>query len=233
MQVLDISSVVEDGVNNPFGGSPFPLTPGDVGILRSTILPSFRLHSGLSIAAYVASRATGRVEVKDWLWPSAQVINAWWSAVGRVMYYSDITFNVAWNSLSWTEKMLLSGVTAWGLRLFYRIASRSIARGKDDPRYEEVKEQPGFWNKTFFTQFLPEAAFQTIITLPFTVPFRLPPATVSLEPESAGLLRALAVGLFSAGFTMEVLADVQLESHRQERADLCREGVWSIVRHPK
>lgn len=233
MEILDLSSMVEDGLDSPFQSSPFPVTPGDVGILRSTILPSFALHSGLSIAAYVVSRATGRVEVKDLFWPSGQVINAWWSAVGRTMYYGNISFNVAWNALSWTQKVLLGGVTAWGLRLFYHIASRSIARGREDPRYEELKKQPGFWNRTFFTQFLPEAAFLTVITLSFTLPFRMPHTTVSLTPEQECLRRTLAVGLFSAGFALEVLADVQLESHREERTDLCREGVWSIVRHPK
>jgi steroid 5-alpha reductase family enzyme len=32
---------------------------------------------------------------------------------------------------------------------------------------------------------------------------------------------------------MEVLADTQLELHRRERTDLCRHGVWGLVRHPK
>jgi steroid 5-alpha reductase family enzyme len=32
---------------------------------------------------------------------------------------------------------------------------------------------------------------------------------------------------------MEVMADTQLALHRQERTDLCRHGVWSLVRHPK
>jgi steroid 5-alpha reductase family enzyme len=58
-------------------------------------------------------------------------------------------------------------------------------------------------------------------------------SSVSFDAETSGMLRALGVGLFSAGFAMEALADTQMELHRKERDDLCRHGVWSIVRHPK
>lgn len=44
-----------------------------------------------------------------------------------------------------------------------------------------------------------------------------------------------AVFVFSAGFALEVLADYQLNKHKKKtgNATLNREGVWSIVRHPK
>lgn len=219
------------------GGSAPPrmtiMNPGDVGILKSTILPSFALHSGLSITSYILSRATDRAELKDWFWPSSQVTNAWWSAIGTRMYYDNVSFCDAWGDLSLTEKLLLSFVSIWGTRLFYRISKRTIERGKDDPRYSELKAQdPNFWNTALYKHYLPEAAFLTFITLPFTLPFRLNRSTVPVEPEVSCVLRALGVGLFSAGLTMEVMADTQLELHRQERTDLCRRGVWSIVRHP-
>ncbi|KAJ9214538.1 hypothetical protein DTO166G4_3942 [Paecilomyces variotii] len=209
-----------------------PLSLHDVGLFKSTILPSFTLHSGLSATSYVIARATDRLEIKDWLWPLAPVINAWWSSIGRALYYSDVSLKVAWESLSWSEKLLLGGVTTWGLRLFYRIASRSIARGKDDPRYEQDKKQPGFWNKAFFTQFLPEVLFQTAITLPFTVPFRVLDRPVSLNTDVLNVLRGIAVGLFSAGLALETLADSQVSSYRKLHDGLCHDGVWSIVRHP-
>ena len=213
-----------------------PVTTSDVGILKSTLLPSLTLHSGISTVAYVASRVTGRAEVKDWAWPSSQVINAWWSAVGRHMCHGNVTLTDALHGLSWTEKLLLSGVTAWGTRLFYRIVSRSMSRGKDDPRYDELKtKDSGFWNSALYKLFLPEALFLTFITLPFTLPFRVPQNATSIlmDGNSSSAMRTLGVGLFGAGFAMEALADCQLESHRQQKSDLCRHGVWSIVRHPK
>lgn len=224
---------------NPHSRAPpppspgFKMTAGDVGILKSTLLPSFGLYSGLSVAAYVVAESTDRVEIKDWLWPSAQVLNAWLTAIGRPMYETGITLPDAWRGLTWSEKLLLSGVTVWGTRLFARIVSRSLARGKDDPRYEAQKKERGFWKTALLKIFLPEAAFLSLISLPLTVPFGMGDTTLSVSTNMLSTVRALGVGLFSAGFALEVMADTQLELHRKEREDLCRHGVWSLVRHPK
>ncbi|OQD88933.1 hypothetical protein PENANT_c003G02343 [Penicillium antarcticum] len=208
------------------------MSPGDVGILKSTILPSFSLYSSLSLATYIAAETTDRVELKDWLWPSAQVINAWWSAIGQPMYDQGISFNACWDSLPWTEKVLLSCVTIWGTRLFGRIAMRSLSRGKDDARYDAAKKEPGFWRTAFLKIFLPEAVFLSIISLPFTTPFHMGGSLISLGENAINVVRSLGVALFGAGFAMEVMADTQLVLHCKERTDLCRHGVWSIVRHP-
>jgi steroid 5-alpha reductase family enzyme len=209
------------------------MTPGDVGILKSTLLPSFGIYSSLSLATYLAAEATNRVELKDWLWPSAQVLNAWWSAIGQHMYKENLPLSTVWEALPWTERVLLSCVTIWGTRLFARIASRSLTRGKDDSRYEAVKKEPGFWKSAFVKIFLPEALVLSFISLPFTIPFNGGDTTLALGENALNLVRGLGVGLFGAGFAMEVLADTQLELHRRERADLCRHGVWGLVRHPK
>ncbi|KAJ3562930.1 hypothetical protein NPX13_g8376 [Xylaria arbuscula] len=209
----------------------------DVGIFKDTILPSLQLHTPLAIAAYGIGRLTDSVEAKDWLWPIAPMVNGWWSAVGRKMYRRGLTLNQAFGTLSRPERLLLTGVTLWGGRLFYRIASRSIKRrregkGDDDPRYEAEKLQEGYWNKALFALFLPEALIQTIISLPVTAPFHHQGAVLTGYHPA---VQALAVGLFCAGFTLEVLADAQLEkfkSSAHSTASICKEGVWSIVRHP-
>ena len=94
-----------------------------------------------------------------------------------------------------------------------------------------MKKEDGFWNKAIVGLFIPEAIFQSIISLPFTLSFR---TLRSLSgPEYASELQNLAVGLFSVGLALEVMADWQVEKHRQKSSDLARKGVWSIVRHPK
>lgn len=215
----------------------YSLNTSTVGILQSTIIPSLGFHSGLSVVAYAAARASNRLVVKDYLWPSAQVLNAWWSAVGIPVVYHSVPIATALSSLTYTQQLLLGGVTVWGLRLLYRVVGRGVARGGDDPRYESVKKEPGFWNNALLKVFLPEAIFQTLITLPFTVPFRAPWSSAAASPNlpvSAELVHGLAVFLFSAGFATEILADSQLASHQKhDKADLNRAGVWSIVRHPK
>ena len=214
--------------------NPLTISQADLGIFKSTLLPSLQLHSGLAVVAYVAGRLTNRVELKDWLWPSGMVINALWSAIGRRVY-NGITARQAWNILPWSEKLILSTVTIWGTRLFYRIATRSVARGEDDPRYAEVKKEKGFWNNAIFSTFLPEALVQTVISLPFTMPFRSEPVVAfGALPQWVGVTRSVAMGMFAAGMALEVLADAQIEQHKRKgRSDLCRDGVFSIVRHPK
>ncbi|EPS99545.1 hypothetical protein FOMPIDRAFT_1050578 [Fomitopsis schrenkii] len=204
-----------------------------VGIFRTTLLPSFAFHTGLSLITYGVSRYTERAEGKDWLWPAGQVANAWWSALSTRVVYDGLSLDAAFAQLSYSERLLLTGVTAWGVRLFYRIASRAVRRGEDDPRYAADKLQPDFWGKALLTQFLPEAALQTLITLPFTLPFRAG-LTAAPLPTHAKLAHAAAVFLFSTGYALEVLADSQLEVHKRRTGDMVlnREGVWSIVRHP-
>ncbi|CAJ2506512.1 Uu.00g006420.m01.CDS01 [Anthostomella pinea] len=208
-----------------------------LGLLQHAVLPSFGLHAGLGAIAYGIGCYTDRAEAKDYLWPSGQVANAWWSAIGVPVVYGGLSVSAAWAALTYDQKLLLTGVTAWGARLFYHVASRGVRRGEDDPRYVTAKKQdPGFWNKAAFSMFLPEAVAQTLITLPFVLPFRAPvsSAVSSLSAGPSAISHSLAVFLFVAGFATEVLADYQLEAHTQESGNtsLNREGVWSIVRHP-
>ncbi|KAI9372315.1 hypothetical protein BJX61DRAFT_552956 [Aspergillus egyptiacus] len=214
--------------------SPAP-SVGTVGLLQSTVLPSFTFHTAFSAIAYGIARYTDRAEGKDWLWPTGMTANAWWSAVGTRVVYDGLSLPAAWSSLSYSEKLLLGGVTAWGVRLFQRIASRSVQRGKDDPRYDDLKKEPGFWNKALHTMFLPEAVAQTFISLPFVLPFRETGESMIASPvtSSGHIYHSLAVFLFSTGFALEVLADHRLASHKKSQSTgLCRDGVWSIVRHP-
>lgn len=226
-----LSSYIKDPISRVT-----PSTANTIGLLNHTLLPNLNLHATLSVVAYTAGRLTHRVEAKDWLWPSGMVINAWYNGVIYPAFKFNVPFSTSLRSLSWTQKLLLGGVTAWGARLFYRIASRGIKRGQDDPRYTEVSNNKNFWNKAFFTVFLPEAVFQSLISLSWAIPLTAPGATGTSTPprEYRALLHAAAVGLYSAGMGLEILADSQLESHKASGDEsLNTSGVWSIVRHPK
>ncbi|KAK3361323.1 hypothetical protein B0T24DRAFT_652997 [Lasiosphaeria ovina] len=127
--------------NNPWGGHDYvsverprhfrrrrPRRPTSTS--ASCAIPSVALHSGLATAAYVAGRLTDRVETKDWLWPGAQIINAWWSAVGTQVMRDDIPLGTALRALSRPERLILAGVTLWGGRLFTRVVRRPLARSR-------------------------------------------------------------------------------------------------------
>ncbi|KIL90285.1 hypothetical protein FAVG1_06015 [Fusarium avenaceum] len=231
------SGAEQDVYDSHFNRTPYQgLGTSALGLLHSTVLPSFSLHAGLSAVAYGISRYTNRVEGKDYLWASGMTLNAWWSAVGSRVVYDGLSVGDAWSSLSYSQKLLLAGVTAWGVRLTSRVVSRSLQRGEDDPRYETTTKDAGFWNQAFFNTFLPEAVAQTLIALPFTVPFRAVYESLSASPVTSygSIFHGLAIFLFSTGFTLETLADVQLDSFKKNNTaeSINREGVWSIVRHP-
>lgn len=237
------ASVGTSGAEQDVYGSHFNRTAyqglgtSALGLLHSAILPSFSLHAGLSAVAYGVSRYTDRVEGKDVLWASGMTLNAWWSAIGSKYVYDNVAPIDAWNGLGYSQKLLLAGVTAWGVRLTSRVVSRSLKRGKDDPRYDAKRKDPGFWNKALFTTFLPEAVVQTIISLPFTIPFRAVAESAVASPFTSNgfVFHSLAIFLFTTGFALETLADAQLESFKKDNntQGINREGVWSIVRHPK
>lgn len=212
---------------------PWQKTIYDVGIFKDCIYPSVALHGGLAVLAYGLGRVNNNVQTKDYLWAVAPIVNTWWGAVGRRVVQRGIPVTQAIGSLSRPERLILGGVTLWGGRLLYRVVTRAQKRGKDDPRYDEMKSEPGFWNKSLFSVYLPEALFQVLITLPMTAPFYHQGAVLSgYHP----FLQAVAVGLFTAGLTLETLADSQLDDHKQSAAgdtSLLKEGVWSLSRHPK
>lgn len=226
----------------------------DVGIFKDTLAPNLALHSSLAVVAWGAGRYFNYVESKDVLWSSGQLINTWWSAVGSRVFLDGIPLGSVFSAMSWPERLILGGTTLWGGRLTYRIISRALRRQTDDPRYAEVKKEEGFWNKVcpspnlafngisplsfllilvqaLLSTFIPEAVIQALIALPLTAPFRHQGGVFTgYHP----LLQTLSVGLFTAGFTMETLADIQLSTHKVDRKPgMLRDGVWSIVRHPK
>ena len=81
------------------------------------------------------------------------------------------------------------------------------------------------------SDFLPQAVFQALISLPLSAPFTHQGGVMSGYHPA---IQSLAVGVFTAGFALEFLADQQLQAHKDKSpSTMLREGVWSIVRHPK
>ncbi|OCF33948.1 hypothetical protein I316_04294 [Kwoniella heveanensis BCC8398] len=204
----------------------------DVGVLRDTLLPNLGVQAALALPVYLIGRSQNYYEAKDWLWGGGQVASAWWAAIGRHIA-SGVPLSAVVKSISKPGWLLLTGVTAWGGHLLYRVASRAIKRGHDDHRYDEAKKDPSGWNKAFFSLFGLEALVQAVITLPFTVPFRLTAPAPVPPAKLKDLIHGFAIAVFTAGLTLEVLADAQLGTHQEEnKPGLLKEGVWSIVRHP-
>jgi steroid 5-alpha reductase family enzyme len=204
-----------------------------VGVLRDTLLPNLIFHTSLALPAYVYARSTDTVDTKDYLWASGQLSNALYTAIGSRLILG-VPLSIALATITRPGWLVLSGVALWASRLTYRVISRSVRRGKDDERYDYVKEEKGGWSKAIWSLFLPEAIVQSLVSLPFTAPFRTTYPVLACPSEWKATVEALAIGLFGVGFALEVLADWQLEKFKQSgETGINREGVWSIVRHPK
>jgi len=206
----------------------------DVGVLRDTLLPNLAFHSSLAVPAYLIGRGLDRLVAKDVLWSTGQISNVLYSSIMRPALVHGVPLERVIRSITRPGWVTIAGVSLWGTRLAYRVISRTVASGQDDPRYASVKQDPSGWTKAFFTTFVPEAIVQSLITLAVTIPFRAGIPVIGAPREYAGLLDGVAIGLWSAGFALEVLADWQLATHQQYGdKSMLREGVWSIVRHPK
>ena len=206
----------------------------DVGVLRDTLLPNLAFHSSLAAPAYLIGRGLDRLVAKDVLWSTGQISNVLYSSIIRPALVQGVPLERVLKYITRPGWVTIAGVSLWGTRLAYRVISRTVASGQDDPRYATVKQDPSGWTKAFFTTFVPEAIVQSLITLAVTIPFRAGIPVIGAPREYAGLLDGVAIGLWSAGFALEVLADWQLATHQQYGdTSMLREGVWSIVRHPK
>ncbi|ESZ97211.1 hypothetical protein SBOR_2405 [Sclerotinia borealis F-4128] len=204
-----------------------------VGLLQRSFLPALTTNSTLSLISYTIARLTNRFDLKDVFWPLGPLITSWTVALQR----HNFDISQTWSNLGYPQKVVLAGLTAWSVRLFYHITSRAISRGQDDARYTSQQKTPDFWNKSLFSTFLPEALVQSIIALPFTMCLAAPEVLLGNQPLPGNpgyqIANAAGVFLFTTGFVLEAGADWQLESHKQDRTvGLLTEGIWSIVRHP-
>ena len=198
----------------------------DVGIFKDTLLPGLALQTGLAAVAYGIGRSTNAVATKDIAFPAGQVLTAWWSAVGRRWYHYGLPLDQVLRMQSRPEKLILAGVTLWGgYKAFQQATAYTKRNGEDDPKYKSAKAEEGFWNKSLLTVYLPEAIVSTIIALPWTAPFRHQGAVLSGYHPIA---QSIAVGLFSFGFSMEVLADYQKKNFPDGDVSL-----WKILSQPK
>lgn len=197
----------------------------DVGIFKDTLFPTFALNAGISVLAYGIGRATNTVATKDIAFPASQVISAWWSAVGRRWYHYGLPIEQVLRMQSRPEKLLLTGITLWGGYKLARAEYSYYKRGgDDDSKYSAAKAQEGFWNTAILDPYLTEALISTLVALPVTAPFRHQGAVLTgYHP----IMQSVAVGLYTAGFALDVLSDYQKD-------DASGSGtVWDVLSNPK
>ena len=172
------------------------------------------------------------------LLPVALLIAATWlaSVVRRDASLVDRVWGLGFVLVTWTVALTADGapdwllvtlVTAWGLRLSLHITVRNWGHG-EDRRYQQMRARngPGWWWQNLFTVFALQGVLMAIVALPLLVAV---PAPGSLA------IRIVATIVWAVGFAFEAAGDWQLMRFAANPANRNRvldTGVWRYTRHP-
>ena len=164
----------------------------------------------LMAATALAARRTGRWSVVDVTWGLGFLVV---TVVAVLLGDGDVL----------RRGILLGLVAAWSLRLASHILRR--AGGKEDPRYEELKQQGkgGFVRRVL----LPQGVAIFFVSLPIQV------AVASDRP--VGWLAWLGVAVWLVGLAFESIGDAQLKEFKADPANtgqVMDRGLWAFTRHP-
>ena len=172
---------------------------------------------GLMTALWVVSVARRDVSIVD----------PWWS----MAFLLVAGHTVAATGLTPAKGLLLLMVAAWAIRLWLHLLLRS--RGKpEDPRYAAFRQRFGptrYWWVSYFQVFL----LQGLLVMLISAPLQL--AGAAQPPNRIAPLHVAGLGVFLAGFAIEVVADAQLQAFRTDparRGGVLDTGLWRYSRHP-
>jgi len=160
---------------------------------------------------------------------STTFISLYFPALKAKYYYKTAASLPPLTSFAPRQLLITAALGMWTVRLGTFLASRAIKAGGDS-RFDEIKKQPlkftGYW--------LAQATWISLVGLPVylvnTLPSPLHPALTIRDYA--------ALGLYTASFLFEVVADRQKSKWRAAKDNkdhdekFITSGLWSISRHP-
>jgi steroid 5-alpha reductase family enzyme len=180
---------------------------------RILIVNAVLLAVYMSLSLLVA-RSKKRLDIVDTAWGLGFVVVVWSVVVQQS------------SARSWLVAVLVS---IWGVRLALHIGRRSLQRGGEDPRYEELSREwrGNTWLQAYFRVFLLQGALVWIISLPVVMATGSPNAGL-------GWLGIAGTAIWLAGFVFEAVADHQLAKFllAKNRPKVLQTGLWRYSRHP-
>lgn len=117
----------------------------------------------------------------------------------------------------------------WSSRLTLHITIRNWNKG-EDVRYLKLKQKYGRYPAwALWIVFWPQALLACFINWPLSV------ALVQKNEPQYYLLIFLGIALFTIGFIIESIADIQLlhfQKNRKDKNEILNQGLWAWSRHP-
>lgn len=160
---------------------------------------------------------------------NAGVVDFYWgpgfAVIGVFYWFGSGKFSIL-------QFVLLALICLWAARLSLYLVARFLQHSSEDRRYTAMRRQGGsnFWWVSLFKIFTLQAVIMWIIASPVHVGL----LSNSIESATNGFA-VLGALLFVAGFTIEVVADRQLNTFKKQDPGenaLLTTGLWSWSRHP-
>ena len=167
---------------------------------------SIALAQMLMLLAWGLYRYIGNPIVADIFWGISITLLGWF----HVFYQAPLNIY---------SEILLLMLTVWGLRLSGYLYFSRLRHHWHDKRYQTLQDR----SHNLFINYQIQGLLQTIISVPWF-----------FIGHSSNLLSCLLGGLvFAVGFSIECLADIQLQAFKSTNPHkLCRRGLWNYSRHP-
>jgi steroid 5-alpha reductase family enzyme len=128
--------------------------------------------------------------------------------------------------------LLMAFTCLWSIRLGTHLAGRWLSHGrKEDARYIAMRKKAGphFGARSLITVYGFQGILMWIVALPLQI------GIAQSAQASFGLLTGIGCIVFTAGFTIEALADAQLRDFKSDPGNdgkIMQSGIWAWSRHP-
>ena len=154
------------------------------------------------------------------------IVDIWWSLA--ILAAGCVYANQA-DYMTPRRIGVLVAVGLWAIRLAAYLAWRGWG-AEEDRRYRAMRAgRPRFRWSSLFVVFWLQAVLAWVISLPLLAGMH------AEQPGAPGLLDAVGVALFAAGFGFEAIGDWQLVRFKADpgnRGQVCDRGLWHYTRHP-
>ena len=191
-----------------------------LGLDMQLMLEALPLILLIALSAWLVILVIEDIRIIDYLWSPMLLVSA-------LVYAYQIGFNISLNTVNLVFLLMLA---VWALRLstFLLLRGRNLG---EERRYKAMRQKlsPNFAIKSLFNVFLFRALLIWILSSLFAV------ALGSGASLSWNYWHTAGAALWMAGFTMEVLADLQLYRFNQlvlRDSETLSSGLWRYSRHP-
>ena len=194
----------------------------------------FWILLGLSLGfAVVEMSATFLVAER---WRNYGIVDAVWSggfAVIALLAFTWVNLSDLPAALRSSHSLLTAMVVLWSLRLALHLAVRIRSHHPvEDVRYAQLRSEWGAAvSQRMFGFYQLQGVLQAVLATPWLLVYANPGGAAA----ASGAAAWAGLGLWTAGWVGESLADRQLSRFRSDpanRGKVCQSGLWRYSRHP-